>query len=166
MPQKMNMQEKTYLRDRADEEFRPVIMAMNDRLIPVKRRIREKVEKELGVPQIEKQMRKMIEAVEKMDEEYREVTGHGFSGVTEMNSRSMRQQQITKRESPLSREVDKRLKATKEAQSLVMVEADMRQCKDQVMLAGFPEDVRDLFENMMPELLAPYRKEVGLLNGK
>lgn len=161
---RMTMAEKEYLTKRAGEAFGPIIAQLNDQLIPVRKRIREQVEKEMGVSKVQKQMDKMIEALIQLNNEYREVAGHWYPGVDRVRL-STQYAGKTPAGNPVEREVEMRLRTSKHSKNLNAAKEQMRGVKDKVMLAGFPTELAHLFEVELPKMLEPLQRRAGLLNG-
>ncbi len=167
MSSRMSVSEKTYLTDRIDSEFSPILSTMQDRLIPIKEQFREKLFKSLGLSAVESKVKKLVTQVETLNRQFQEVTGVecvsiSFQTVSTNGSGWENGQQIYYGNTPFARAVAVKVKASKEAKSLVQAEATLKGLKDTVMLAGFPQELVKLMKVELPAASNQFRRLAGL----
>jgi hypothetical protein len=163
----MSVREKEYLTNRITDEFNPILDTMQDRLIPVKERFREKLFKSLGLSSVEAKVKRLVKQVETLNRQFREVTGTNcvdiaFQTVNTSGSGWADGQQVFYGNSPFARAVAAKVKASKEARSLVEAEASLKGLKDTVMLAGFPGELVQLMKVELPAASNQFRRLAGL----
>ena len=167
MSSRMSVREKEYLTGRIDDEFSPILSTMHDRLIPVKERFREKLFKSLGLSGVEAKVKRLVKQVETLNRQFKEVTGSEcvsltFQTVSTTGSGWEDGQQVFYGNSPFARAVAAKVKASKEARTLVEAEATVKALRDTVMLAGFPGELVKLMKVELPAASNQFRRLAGL----
>lgn len=163
----MSVSEKTYLTDRIDSEFEPILSTMKDRLIPIKEQFRGKLFKSLGLSSVESKVKKLIQQVETLNRQFQEVTGVecvsiNFQTVSTVGTGWEDGKHVSYDSTPFARAVAIKVKASKEATSLVEAEATLKGLKDTVMLAGFPQELVKLMKVELPAVSNQFRRLAGL----
>jgi hypothetical protein len=163
----MSVREKEYLTSRITDEFDPILSTMQDRLIPIKERFREKLFKSLGLSAVESKVKKLVTQVETLNRQFKEVTGSNcvdisFQKVATTGTGWENGEQVYYGNSPFARAVAAKVKASKEAGSLVEAEATVKGLKDTVMLAGFPGELVKLMKIELPAASTQFRRLAGL----
>jgi len=161
---RLSVTEKEWLRSRIGSEFEPVTKGLRDRLIPLKVKFTDQLYRTTGLAAAEKEILKLVKRVEKLNSQYKEVAGVECVDITIKSRPGVRVQYNSDRwdDTPFAREVRAKVKATKEARHLNEAEAKCVQMQDQVMVAGFPEQLVDLIEKELPKATAQWSK---MLNG-
>jgi len=169
MGSRMTLTEKEWIRSRVSAEFDPVLNGLRDRLLPLKQKFTERLYRTLGLAAAEKRILKLVAEAEKLNAQYEEVAGVECIDITIKSRPGVKTNNGYENnrwaDTPFAREVKASVKATKEARHLVEAEAKCRQLEDQVMLAGFPEQLVDLIEKELPKITAQYSKLLTNGNG-
>ena len=167
MSSRMSVREKEYLTGRINDEFNPILSTMQDRLIPVKERFRERLFKSLGLSGVEAKVKRLVKQVETLNRQFKEVTGSEcvsltFQTVSTTGSGWEDGEQVFYGNSPFARAVAAKVKASKEARTLVEAEATVKALRDTVMLAGFPGELVKLMKVELPAASNQFRRLAGL----
>jgi hypothetical protein len=164
----MTLAEKTYLTGRIEAEFQPIVETLEDQLIPIKERFREKLFKSLGLEAVDKKIRKLVNELETLNRQFTEVSGAECVNInfqsrpTGNGSGWANGQSVDLNKTPFGRAVHAKVIASKEAKSLVQAEAHLKALSDTVMLAGFPGELTELFTVQLPEATGKFRRLAGL----
>ena len=167
MGSRMTLTEKEWIRARVSAEFGPVLAGLQDRLLPLKQKFTDQLYRSLGLAQAEKEILQAVKKIKRLNAQYKEASGvecieiqvkTGPGTVTTYGGDRWA-------DTPFAREVQAKVKATKEARHLVEAEAKCRQLEDQVMLAGFPEQLVNLIEKELPKATGQYAKLLTNGNG-
>ena len=160
MGSRMTLTEKQWLKGRVVQEFEPVLNGLQDRLLPVKQKFTDQLYRTLGLAQAEKEILQAVKKIQRLNAQYKEASGVECieiqikPGPGEVPTYGANRWEDT----PFAREVKAKVNASKEARHLVEAEAKCRQLEDQVMLAGFPEQLVDLIEKDLPKATGRYAK--------
>lgn len=166
MGSRMTLTEKQWVKGRVAAEFEPIINGLRDRLIPLKHKFTEKLYKSLGLAAAEKKILKLVRELETLNSQFKEVAGVECVDIT-IKSRPGRKEPGSYGANrwdgtPFSRQVEAEVKATKEARHLVEAEAECKRMKDEVMLAGFPEQLTELIQKELPKATGRFAKLAGV----
>lgn len=170
MGSRMTLAEKTYLKDRIGGEFEPILATLKDRLLPIKQRVREQLFKSLGLATVDTKIRKLVKQVEKLNGQFEEVTG---SECVKVNFQEISLERhngwnnggtpsFSYADTPFARAVKDKVKASKESRNLNEAEAKVKVLQDNVMLAGFPEQLTKLMSEELPAAAEKFRRLAGL----
>lgn len=164
---RLSVTEKSWLKARVGQEFEPILNGLRDRLIPLKVRFTDQLYRTTGLAAAEKRILKLVAEAEKLNAQYKEVAGVECVDISTRTNPKNRTGYGSNRwdGTPFSREVDAKVKATKEARHLVEAEMKCQHLQDQVMLAGFPEQLVDLIEKELPKATGQYAKMLTNGNG-
>lgn len=167
MGSRMTLTEKQWLKGRVTAEFQPILTGLQDRLLPLKQKFTGQLYRSLGLAQAEKEILQAVKKIQRLNSQFKEVAGVECIDITVKSKPGAKPEYGSSRwdDTPFAREVQAQVKASKEARHLVEAEAKCRQLKDQVMLAGFPEQLVDLIENQLPKATGQYAKMLTNGNG-
>lgn len=167
MGSRMTLTEKQWLKGRVVQEFEPILNGLQDRLLPLKQKFTGQLYRTLGLAQAEKEILQAVKKIQRLNAQFKEASGvecieiQVKPGPGEVPTYGGNRWEDT----PFAREVKARVNGTKEARHLVEAEAKCRQLEDQVMLAGFPEQLVDLIEKDLPKATGRYAKMLTNGNG-
>ncbi len=169
MGSRMTLTEKQWLKERVNQEFEPVLNGLRDRLLPLKQKFTDLLYRTLGLAQAEKEILTMVKKIQRLNAQFKDAAGVECIEIT-IKPRPGGEEVPTYgsdrwADTPFAREVKTKVKGTKEARHLVEAEAKCRKLKDQVMLAGFPEQLVDLIEKELPKITGQYAKLLTNGNG-
>lgn len=166
MGSRMTLTEKQWVKGRVAAEFEPILNGLRDRLIPLKHKFTDRLYKSLGLAAAEKEILKLVKQLEKMNAQYKEISGVECVDITIRSGPGRKRQNSYGANrwdgTPFSRQVEAEVKATKEARHLVEAEAECKRMKDQVMLAGFPEQLTELIQKELPKATGRFAKLAGV----
>ena len=171
MGSRMTLTEKEWLKGRVTQEFQPILTGLQDRLLPVKQKFTDQLYRSLGLAQAEKEILAAVKKIQRLNAQFKEASGVECIEITvkpgpgQVPTYGAYSGADRWADTPFAREVKASVKATKEARHLVEAEAKCRQLEDQVMLAGFPEQLVDLIEKELPKITAQYSKLLTNGNG-
>lgn len=162
---RLSVTEKTWLKARVHQEFEPILNGLRDRLIPLKVKFTDQLYRTLGLAAAERDILKMVKDLERLNAQYQAIAGVECVDITTRTNPVHTNGFNRWDHTPFAREVDAKVKATKEARHLVEAETKCQNLKDQVMLAGFPEQLVELIEKELPKATGSYAKLLTNGNG-
>ena len=165
MSGRLSVTEKAWLKARVGQEFEPILNGLRDRLIPLKVKFTEQLYRTLGLAAAERTILKMVKDLESLNAQYEAVAGVECVDITTRTNPAHTNGYSRWNDTPFARQVDAKVKATKEARHLVEAETKCQHLQDRVMLAGFPEQLVELIENELPKATWQYAKQLGNGNG-
>lgn len=149
MSSRITVSDKEYLKNRASEEFNPLLRRLKDLLIPVKEKIRAEVRKSMGVDKVEVRMDKLQAQLDDLKRQHKAIVGDSFGNREPENT-------------PFAREVDIRLMRRPEAKTLQALQTVFKKTKDEIAMAGVPGELRKLLSGL-PKALEPFQEKVKRL---
>jgi len=167
MGSRMTLTEKQWLKGRVTQEFEPVLTGLQDRLLPVKQKFTDQLYRTTGLAQAEKEILAAVKKIQRLNSQFKEASGVECIEITIKDGPGVVPTYGGDRwaDTPFAREVKAKVKASKEARHLVEAETKCRQLKDQVMLAGFPEQLVELIEKELPKATGRFAKLLTNGNG-
>ncbi|MCK5316915.1 MAG: hypothetical protein KAJ55_03325 [Anaerolineales bacterium] len=165
MSGRLSVTEKAWLKARVGQEFEPILNGLRDRLIPLKVKFTDQLYRTLGLAAAERNILKMVKDLERLNAQYEAIAGVECVDITTKTTPGQVNGYSRWNDTPFAREVDAKVKATKEARHLVEAETKCQHLQDQVMLAGFPEQLVELIEKELPKATGQYAKLLTNGNG-